>query len=138
MRQSTPRTCLMRTCGRRKMSVVTNLVLHLPIQPENDTRLIDAINEFFAQDGITGLVSVDDPRLPRRWYGGSKALECDLFVGAFNHLSLDDFLVHLADAIAHHPWDWRDEPDSIQVFVKEQEDDTFRIIDATELLSMIR
>jgi protein associated with RNAse G/E len=100
------------------MSVVTNLILHIGILEDEEDRIKD-VNEFW-EDGI-GLVSFDSSDLPRGWYGGTKMLEANLYVGAFNYLDLDEFITHLEKI----RWEY---PEEVQVIVKEQEDDLFRII----------
>ena len=73
------------------MSLVTNIILHIGIL-EDEKEKIKEINKFF--DGQS-LVSVDDENLPRGWYGGSKMLECNLYIGAFNYLRIQEFIDHL-------------------------------------------
>lgn len=100
------------------MSVVTNLILHIGISEDEEERIKD-VNKFF--EDKNGLVSLDDSKIPRGWYGGSKMLECNLYIGAFNYLDLDEFIKHCKNI----KWEY---PDEIQIIVKEQEDDLFRII----------
>ena len=57
----------------------------------------------------------------KRWYGGSKMLETPLYLGAFNHLDLKGFTEHMKEI------DW-EEPENVQLIVKEQESDKFKII----------
>ncbi len=103
------------------MSNVTNVILHIGIL-ENRDQKIEEVNRYFQKDDIYPLVSVVDEKLPRDWYGGSKRLECNLYLGAFNYLGLDEFLAHLRTI----QWE---EPESLQLIIKEQGDDKFRIID---------
>lgn len=72
------------------MSVVTSAILHF----EGDDRFLQIVNEFFERRQ-TGFVFVKDSRLPEAWYGGNKYLECDLAIGAFDHLALDGLVKHL-------------------------------------------
>lgn len=106
------------------MSVVTNVILSLGIMnegPVDDPRAdVAAINAYFGD--ATGLVSLDDPDLPRGWYGGSKMLEQPLYVGAFNYLDLDALVAHIRGLTFR-------EPENVQLIVCEQDDDRFRIID---------
>jgi hypothetical protein len=105
------------------MSVVTNLIVSLPLASERDPRRwIDRVNAFFTDE--RPLVYVDDPALPSHWYGGSKYLEADLLIGACNYLDLDAFMAHLRGI------EW-EEPERVQVIVKEQDDDGFRILTLT-------
>jgi hypothetical protein len=71
-------------------------------------------------DDAPGLASVEPV-----WEGKGKALECNLYVGAYNYFPLDNFVAHLK-SIA---WE---EPEFIQLFVQEQEDMEFRIVKITE------
>lgn len=102
------------------MSVVTNLILFIPHSEHVCTRLAE-VNAYFERDQIRPLVSVDDPALPRGWYGGSKMLEAFLFLGAFNHLDLRRFIDHLKSL----PWEC---PENVQLIVREQDDERFRIV----------
>lgn len=69
------------------MSVVTNAILYYPSFVALD--FLAKVNEFFTADGRSGFVSVKDSKLPVHWYGGGKNLECELAIGAFNHLDLE-------------------------------------------------
>jgi hypothetical protein len=103
------------------VSDVTNLIFAFSGVDE-DLRKMDEVNTYFVDKGTKPLVSVDDERLPRAWYGGSKSLECELYLGAFNHLDLDEFIKHVRTI------SWR-VPECVQIIVKEQEDMKFTIID---------
>jgi hypothetical protein len=102
------------------MSVVTNAILHFSGDP---TTFLPKVNTFF-EGRQRGFTSVDDPRLPRGWYGGSKMLECELALGAFNHLDLDALIRHLRAAAPHD--------DDLQLMVMEQEEARFRLINVNE------
>jgi hypothetical protein len=102
------------------MSVVTNVILHFSGRP---TVVLPKVNAFFA-GGQRGFISVDDSRLPRGWYGGSKMLECELALGAFNHLDLDALIRHLRTVA---PAD-----EDLQLMVMEQEEARFRLINVNE------
>jgi hypothetical protein len=107
------------------MSVVTNLVMSVSFEDARGSgSKMSEVNSFF-QSPIKGLTSVDDPSLPRGWYGGSKMLEANLFVGAFNHLSLEQFTNHLRGI------KWT-RPECVQLFVMEQEDERFRLINIVD------
>jgi hypothetical protein len=77
----------------RNLSVVTNTILH---SSNGSPAFLDKINMFF-EGRQKGFVSVSDPRLPDGWYGGSKYLERNLAIGAFNHLDLDRLVQYLHD-----------------------------------------
>jgi hypothetical protein len=107
------------------MSVVTNVLLSLGVlDGEVTPNRIEEVNRYFG-DSCKGLVSVHDSTLPHCWYGGSKALEADIFIGAFNLLDLQAFLGYLRSI----PWKQRD---CVQLFIKEQEDERFRLLNLFE------
>jgi hypothetical protein len=103
------------------MSDVTNLILSISTYDDEQGKLKE-VNTYFLARETKPLISVDDPILPKAWYGGSKFLECALSIGAFNHLDLDDFLDHLRSI----QWRW---PEQVQVIAKAQEALTFTIRD---------
>lgn len=77
---------------------------------------LEQVNAFFTERGQPELESVDPV-----WEGRGKALECNLYVGAYNGLELDKFIEHLRGI------EWR-APEHIQLFVKDQEDIEFHLI----------
>lgn len=109
------------------MSFVTNIILHMSTIEEEDER-IKEVNAYFSPENNYGisdrpLIGLDDTELlPRGWYGGTKYLECELYVGAYNYLNLEAFLKHLSTAVK-----WS-EPQNVQVFVKEQNYDKFKVV----------
>jgi hypothetical protein len=118
------------------MSVVTNLVLSLSIfdahgadrYHEEGGPKIAEINRFF--EPVQGLTDIDTLKLPRGWYGGSKMLEAHLYVGAFNHIDLRSFITHLRSI----KWE---RPECVQLFVKEEDDERFRLINVMEDMPLI-
>jgi len=102
------------------MSNVTNLLLHIGML-ENEKARIQEVNNYFLQRETRPLISVGDEALPNGWYGGDKYLECHLYLGAFNYLHLNEFISHLKTITF-------EEPETVQLIVKEQSDDMFRII----------
>ncbi len=108
------------------MSVVTNVILSIGLadDEENDGVAISRVNQFFEPPRI-GFVSCDSPLLPRGWYGGTKMLEANLYIGAFNHFVLAEFLEFLGRL------EWN-EPRNVQLFVKEEDDDRFRLINLAD------
>ena len=107
------------------MSVVTNTILacgladsHEPNPPysRDGATLLKHVNELPTLAGATGFVAVDG------WhYGGTKALECFLAIAAFNYLDLDRLVADLRTL----PWE---QPECVQLLVREQEAIGFRII----------
>ena len=105
------------------MSVITNIVLAIGLEDELHGRLAE-VNVFFAEYS-RGLVSLDNPALPTDWTGGNKRMCAGVSVGAFNGMDLAGFLAHLRSI----RWD---APRKVQVFVMEEEDERFRLIDVME------
>ena len=108
------------------MSFVTNLILSFSIREDEKSR-VDELNLFQNNGRGFELVSVDfereiNPESDRTWYGGSKFLETPLFIGAYNHLDIDGLIEHLKIV----NWEY---PEDVQLFLKEQEFDTFKIIE---------
>lgn len=104
------------------MSQVTNLILSFSVG-EKEEVMIKEVNSFLSFGKEINLVSMDfqgDAKF--RWYGGSKFLEANLYVGAFNNFDLEGFFNHLKKI----KWD---EPELVQLILKEEFDDRFKIID---------
>src|SRR6266699_4492646 len=100
------------------MSRVTNVILtaHVGLQDGSDPE-IASVNKFLkeADDGGYGeFVEVSEHG------GGTKYMECRVYLSAFNHVNTETIF----RAIDQAPW--RDK-EMVQVFVKEQEEDLFRL-----------
>lgn len=104
------------------MSVVTNLII-VTGNMEKQKSVIANLSGFETNGGPFIIVSVDDEALPMGWYGGGKMLEVEIFIGAYNHLDLNALLEYMREKIV-----WVD-PEMVQLFVKEDDDFKFRIID---------
>lgn len=97
------------------MSVVTDVILMVP--PDSGPALIRDINariEAVVASPCSGLNKVD------RYAGGNKAVQADVYMGAFNYLSRQAVL----DILAAVPWDVDDRAD-VRVAIKEEWDDAF-------------
>ena len=108
------------------MSLVTNLILSFSIL-EDETSRVSEINLFENNGREFELATADferenNPSSNKAWYGGTKFLETPLYVGAYNHLDIDGLVEHLKIV----NWEY---PASVQLFLKEQESDKFRIIE---------
>lgn len=106
------------------MSDVTNVILRTPLTVHTERNKIfeSKINSFF--DDEKGFVYCDDDGLPSGWYGGTRFLEVNIWIGAFNYLYLDELEQHLKQI------DWGvDYPEWIQLIVQRQEDNKFSIIE---------
>ncbi len=110
------------------MSQVTNLILAFSVGEDEATKRAEI--ELFSNNGRGfQLVSADfegednifKVKNPRRWYAGSKFLETPLFIGAYNNLDLDGLVEHLKIL----QWE---EPENVQVIVKLNADEKFKII----------
>lgn len=104
------------------MSVVTNVILKTPLFSDSEKEHFEKeINSFF---DTKGFVNCDDKSLPVGWYGGTKMLEAELWLGSFNYLDLEGLVNHLKSI------DWKVEyEDWVQVIYQKQEDDKFSIIE---------
>lgn len=71
---------------------------------------------------VFSVTSIDDPKLPKHWYGGTKALERDLYIGAFNHFPLEKAIEYMRTL------NWKN-PNIVQLIVMDDDDERFRIID---------
>ena len=114
-----------------------------------DVSVLSKVNEFFLKKkegdegvileklkknpgearGWGGLIHVDndnirwytpgEDKVMRGFYGGSKALEINVAIGAFNYLEIQEFCKHLTEKV---PWK---EPEQVQLLLAEQEDGRF-------------
>ena len=98
------------------MSRVTNAILTAHIGPQGDSDPeIDSVNKFLRETerGRGGkFIEVTQQA------GGTKHMECRVYLSAFNRADTDVIL----RAVDQAPWR---EKDMVQVFVKEQEEDVF-------------
>jgi hypothetical protein len=102
------------------MSNVTNAILTYPITNAEGTDHIplEAVNKFF-ENSHNVFVHVKDPKIqPRLWYSRHKCLECNVAIAALNHVNIEDLVLHIQQV------DW-EEPENVQLFLQEQEEDTF-------------
>jgi hypothetical protein len=95
-----------------RMSVVTNVILTYPLGWGNGyEEARDAeVNAFFEHRGFC---KVDN------FAGGTKAMETNVLLGAFNHLDLKALIEHLKTKVG-----WED-PEDIRMFVQGQEEEHF-------------
>ena len=103
------------------MSDVTNLLIAFS-SGEDEEKIQQQLRQHTNNGRPFNVVSVDAPTLPAGWYAGSKFLETGLFIGAYNHLNLDELLTFLKTMAWH-------EPEDVQLIVKQQWDSKFRLID---------
>ena len=91
------------------MSVVTNVILIL----DNESREILQLN-CWLKENAQGTLAL----LPLGAEGGTKYMECDVYLGAFNHLDVPGFV----EAFRSGKYD---DPETVQLFVRKQEADRF-------------
>ncbi len=103
------------------MSSVTNLMLSFAVGEEEQT-IAAQLNSYPNKGRGFLLVSIDDKKLPRGWYGGSKMMETCIYLGACNYLDVDDFIEYL------HSIKWKS-PEEVQLFAKRQWEDKFVVYD---------
>jgi hypothetical protein len=99
------------------MSRVTNVILTAHVGPHDPDPEIDSINKFLREIDAGGhgqFVKVSEHA------GGPKHMECRVYLSTFNHGDTETIL----RAVDQAPW--RDK-EMVQVFVKEQEEDLFRL-----------
>ena len=87
------------------MSTVTNVIILGGVDETGPTQLTDF--PFIQVDGLTV---------------GSKAMEANVWIGAFNYLDIVNFI----DALNKVKWDY---PEEVQLLIKEQEDEKFSQLD---------
>jgi hypothetical protein len=100
------------------MSVVTNAILtaHVGLPDSSDPE-IDSVNRFLQNadgGGYGKFIEVSGHA------GGTKHMECRVYLSAFNHADTETIL----KAVDQAPWR---EKEMVQVFVKEQEEELFRL-----------
>lgn len=101
------------------MSHVTDIILSTMIEDgsvgEASSPNVDVLNEYLSKNyGGWKLVKVDDKA------GGGKAMQCDLFIAAINHLDISAFL----NAFREVEWE---APEYVQLMLKDEHDEGFTI-----------
>jgi hypothetical protein len=100
------------------MSRVTNAIITAHVGPHGDSDSeIDSVNGFLreTQGGGSGeFVEVSQHA------GGTKHMECRVYVSAFNHADTDV----VVRAVEQAPWQ---DKEMVQLFIKEQEEDLFQL-----------
>ena len=103
------------------MSYVCDTILHFSIL-EDAEEIMDQVNGFF-KEGKSGFVLMDDESLPKDakyWYGGSKAFQSPIAIGAFNYLDLKGLIKHLKWNVK-----WK-HYESVQLIWKNEDDEYFQ------------
>lgn len=98
------------------MSHVADVIITLSVTEETDEGApipgIQEINRYLSSKGKGELEKVDG------YAGGRKALQAEVWMGAFNYLEIPEFVATVA---AQH---WQDR-DAVQVFIKDEHEDVF-------------
>lgn len=107
------------------MSSVQNVILTSSIGVVGDkldevNKLINSLPTVTKGEGLKLLNDTDDEQISS--YGGTKALEADVAVGAFNYLPLKDFIIGLREIFKD-----TDPYDVVQLIYNDQNDTGFRI-----------
>lgn len=95
------------------MSTVTNVIL---IAQHDNEKSIAFINLWLAENTINGSQLKE---IPYTAYAGTKNLETDLYIAAFNGLRVEEFIKVVRVA----PWT---DFESVQLFIMEQDDIIFK------------
>lgn len=103
------------------MSSVTNLMILFSCS-EDAEEIIHDINQFKFNGNNLNIVSIDNKKLPEKWYGGSKMMEAEILIGAYNGLPLHDLMSFLRKI------NWQN-PEDVQIMYKTQEEFKFTLID---------
>ena len=117
------------------MSIVTNIILTFSLmedegyEDDGATRMREINSHFGAKTGLLLLNAAEEvcKHGDVAFWGGTKALEHYVAIGAFNYVSLGDLSKHLREKVG-----WR-EPKNVRVMVCGQEDDAFRCYTLDEL-----
>lgn len=103
------------------MSNVTNLILTFSLSEKENSIMNQICNFEYTPNGFY-IKSIDDPDLPRGWYGGNKMFEGKVYLGAYNYLEFDNFVTHLINNV-----NWKHIED-VRLFVLKDEDDFFQTV----------
>ena len=106
------------------MSIVTNIIFSFSKieHSGDDTRdfvLMRQINKWLIKNSYSG---DSFGKAINAYAGGFRALECQVYVAAFNHFILDEFI----EFVKSLHWV---APEDVQIFIQEQEDNKFRIVE---------
>lgn len=101
------------------MSHVTDIILSTMIEDgakrDDEHPNVDELNQYLIEHyGGWVLVKVDENA------GGGKAMQCDLFIAAINHLNIPEFLERFYEIA----WE---APECVQLMLKDEHDERFSI-----------
>ena len=104
------------------MSVVTDIIIAVSIS-EDAELLEQKFKEFNVHQNPFDLVSIDKDTLPRGWYGGTKLMNPNIFLGGYNHLDLNGLISFMREQVK-----WEN-PECVQLIYKEENAYKFKLID---------
>ena len=104
----------------------TSLIISMGTE---DSERIRDINRYFwevyATDNID-LIGIDDPALPRHWYGGNRFHVDGLYFAAYANLDLDRFVKYLRKLDWIMPYD-------VQVFHRKEYEGRFSVVNLYDI-----
>jgi len=110
------------------MSQVTDIILCCSLSEEHGDDSfppIDHVNQWLVAEGKGQLNHLN------RAMGGGKAMQADVFGGAFNYLNIAQFISVVCDA----GWE---RPDCVQVMIKGENDELFGLVHLRDPERMLR
>ncbi len=103
------------------MSHITNIILITVIddgaQQDDEHPNVDILNTFFQKNGHGKGIKINQVD---GYAGGGKAMGCDVFMAAINHLNMAEFLK------AFYAIQW-EAPEYVQLLLKDEHDERFSI-----------
>lgn len=107
------------------MSYVTDIVLVYGLCPdENNHELLSEINACIVDHRHQKFVHVEDEKLPMYWYGGSKVLQANVAIGAFNYINLPQMIEGMRSKIDFNKY----ECDYVQMLIQDEHNVGFGLI----------
>jgi hypothetical protein len=103
------------------MSMVTNIIFVFSYQSNPEEKIKEVNKYFVGRLGcryVKGLQYID---CCSESIGGDKCLEAKIAIGAFNGFMIDEFIEHIGKI------EW-DDPQALQILIKEQHDYEFKSI----------
>jgi len=87
-------------------------------QSLREKEVLERVNSFFEDHGTRGLVHIREASPARPdWYGGNKALQLHVAIGAFDALNIQAFFDHLRETVQ-----WTDDDYFVQVVLQDEDD----------------
>lgn len=112
------------------MSFVTSIILIFSSLEDEKLR-ISEVNSFLVRGNSINLKSIEHFNNESfQWYGGSKSLLSNIYVGSYNYLDLEKFLIHISKV----KWE---EPQYVQLLIRTENEYTYRIyVDVGKTLAL--